>query len=136
MPFELTERINRHLTDDKIGWLTTVTPSGRPAPRPIWFIWDGTAATIYSVNNGAKLRHIATNDQVTLHFGREDGFDIVVIGGRAEIVPDAPLPSQVPALAAKYADLVVKMGQSTQWWDENYSTAIRFTPERAWTIGD
>jgi PPOX class probable F420-dependent enzyme len=139
MPFELTEQISRHLTEDKVGWLTTVTPSGKPAPRPIWFLWDGTAATIYSLNNSAKLRHIEANEHVTLHFGGADGNDVVVISGRAEIVPDAPVPSQVPALLAKYERLVQKMGlamnQPTDWWDKNYSTAIRVTPERVWTIG-
>jgi PPOX class probable F420-dependent enzyme len=91
MAFELTERIERHLTGDLIAWLTTVTPAGRPAPRPVWFVWDGAAIVIYSLNRGAKLRHIQANDQVAVHFNSNaDGGDIVVISGRAELVPDAP----------------------------------------------
>ena len=94
MPFELTERIERHLAGDIIAWLTTVTPAGRPAPRPVWFVWDGAAITIYSLNNSAKLRHIDANDQVTVHFNSTpDGGDVVVIGGRASRIPDAPPPS-------------------------------------------
>ena len=91
MAFELTGRIERHLASDLIAWLTTVTPAGRPAPRPVWFVWDGAAITIYSLNYGAKLRHIQANDQVAVHFNSSaDGGDVVVISGRAERVPDAP----------------------------------------------
>jgi PPOX class probable F420-dependent enzyme len=64
----LTEQVQRHLSDEAIAWLTTVTPSGRPAPRPVWFFWDGTAITVYSQPDAAKLRHIAANDHVTVHF--------------------------------------------------------------------
>ena len=86
MVFELTDRIERHLAVDLIAWLTTVTPAGRPAPRPVWFVWDGSAITIYSLNDSAtrglpgrarpgrpvsaKLRHLQVNDQVAVHFTR------------------------------------------------------------------
>ena len=49
MAFELTGQIEKHLTGDQIVWLTTVTPTGRPAPRPVWFVWDGTVVTIYTL---------------------------------------------------------------------------------------
>jgi PPOX class probable F420-dependent enzyme len=135
MAFELTERIQRHLTGDLIAWLTTVTPAGRPAPRPVWFVWDGAAIVIYSLNQGAKLRHIQANDQVAVHFNSNaDGGDIVVISGRAEFVPDAPPPSQFPGLLDKYAGAISRMGQTAQWYDDEYGVALRVSPERAWTI--
>ena len=115
MPFELTERIERHLAGDIIAWLTTVTPAGRPAPRPVWFVWDGAAITIYSLNNGAKLRHIQANNQVAMHFNSSpDGGDAVVIRGRAELVPDAPAPSRYPGLLDKYAARIAQMGRTPQ----------------------
>jgi PPOX class probable F420-dependent enzyme len=135
MAFELTERIERHLTGDLIAWLTTVTPAGWPAPRPVWFVWDGAAIIIYSLNQGAKLRHIQANDQVTVHFNSSaDGGDIVVISGRAELVPGAPPPSQFPGLLDKYAAAISRMGQSPQWYDDEYGVALRVTPERVWTL--
>ena len=33
MAFELTGQVEKHLVNDQIVWLTTVTPAGRPAPR-------------------------------------------------------------------------------------------------------
>ena len=135
MPFELTERIERHLAGDIIAWLTTVTPAGRPAPRPVWFVWDGAAITIYSLNGSAKLRHIQANDQVTVNFNSTpDGGDVVVIGGRASLIHDAPPPSRFPGLLDKYGARIQQMGRAPQWYDDNYGVALRVTPERAWTI--
>jgi PPOX class probable F420-dependent enzyme len=134
MAFELTAQIEKHLANDRIVWLTTVTPSGRPAPRPVWFMWDGTDVVIYSQPTGAKLKHIAANDQVSLHFNcTPDGRDVVVISGRAEVLQGAPLPSEVPAMLEKYQSLAQELGHTFEWFNA-YSTAVRVTPERSWTI--
>jgi PPOX class probable F420-dependent enzyme len=134
MAFELTGQIEKHLANDKIVWMTTVTPAGRPAPRPVWFLWDGTAVIIYSQPNGAKLKHIAANDQVSLHFNCTPyGGDVVVISGRAEVLQGAPLPSEVPGIRDKYRDRIEAMGHTQEWYN-SYNTAIRVIPERSWTI--
>lgn len=137
MAFELTERTERHLTGDQIAWLVTVTPTGRPAPRPVWFVWDGAAIIIYSLNQGAKIRHIQANNQVAVHFNSDaGGGDVVVISGRAEFFTDAPPPSEFPGLLDKYAAAISRMGRTPQWYDDEYGVALRVTPERAWTISD
>ncbi len=41
MGFEMTDQVRRRLTEDTLIWLTTVSPSGRPAPRLVWFMWTG-----------------------------------------------------------------------------------------------
>ena len=134
MAFELTGQIEKHLVNDHIVWLTTVTPAGRPAPRPVWFMWDGAAVTIYSQPSGAKLKHIAANDQVSLHFNSTpSGADVVVISGRAEVLNGAPRPSEVPGMLDKYRETIQAMGYTQEWYD-SYNTAIRVTPERAWTV--
>jgi PPOX class probable F420-dependent enzyme len=134
MAFELTDQIEKHLANDKIVWLTTVTPVGRPAPRPVWFLWDGTTVLIYSQPEAAKLRHIAGNDHVSLNFNcSEGGGDVVVISGRAEIETAAPAPSAVPKMLQKYIGSIEAMGYTKEWYDA-YDTAIRVTPERAWTV--
>jgi PPOX class probable F420-dependent enzyme len=135
MALELTEQIKRHLTDDLIAWLTTVSPAGWPAPRPVWFVWDGSAITIYSLNDSAKLRHIDNNDRVAVNFDSADGSDVVVLWGRAARVPDAPAPSQFPGLLDKYGDRIGQMGQTLQWYDDNYGAGLRIVPERVFKIG-
>ena len=125
MAFELTEQIEKHLRDDQIVWLTTVTASGRPAPRPVWFLWDGTTVLIYTLPDGAKLKHIAANDQVSLNFNcTPGGGDVVVISGRAEVIQGAPPPSAVPGMLDKYAGTIREMGYTQEWYD-SYNTAIR-----------
>jgi hypothetical protein len=57
-----------------------------------------------------------------------------VISGRAGLIPGAPPPSQFPGLLDKYAAVISRMGQTAQWYDDEYGVALRVTPERAWTI--
>lgn len=134
MVFELNGQIDRHLRDDKIVWLTTVTSLGRPAPRPVWFVWDGTHITTFSEPDTAKLRHIAANDQVSLNFNcTPGGRDVATISGRAEVLEGTPPPSAFPGLLDKYLDTIRGMGNSQDWYDK-YSITIRITPERAWAF--
>jgi PPOX class probable F420-dependent enzyme len=132
MAFELSKQVERRLADDEIAWLTTVTPDGKPAPRPVWFVWDGESIVIYSMNGAARLRYIERNPQVTVHFNSSGGGDIVVISGRAEHLADAPPPSEFPGLLDKYGPAIKRMGQTPQWYDDNYGVALRVTPERSW----
>jgi len=132
MAFELTEQVKRRLTTDEVAWLTTVTPDGKPAPRPVWFVWDGEAIVIYSMNGAARLRYIEHNPQVTVHFNSAGGSDIVVISGTARRLPDAPPPSEFPGLLDKYGTLIQRMGETPEWYDNNYGVGLRVTPERSW----
>jgi PPOX class probable F420-dependent enzyme len=135
MGFELSEQIERHLIGDQIAWLTTVTPTGWPSPNAVWFVWDGAAITVYSLNTGAKLRHVQASDKVAVHFDSgAGGGDIVVIYGRASVVPDAPPPSRFPGFLDKYLPAIDAMGRTAQWYDDEYSTALRIVPEHARTI--
>lgn len=135
MSFELTEQIERHLIGNQTAWLTTVTPSGWPSPHLVWFIWDGDAITVYSVTDGAKVRHIEANGRVTVHFDSgPGGSDVVVISGRAARIPDPPPPSEYPGFLDKYQPRIDAMGQTVAWYDEGYRTALRIIPERARTI--
>jgi PPOX class probable F420-dependent enzyme len=134
MTFELTEQLQRHLSEKAVVWLTTVTPSGRPAPRPVWFFWDGSGLTVYSQPDAAKLRHIEANDRVSLHFSENaSGGDVAVISGRARRLADAPLPTMNHDYQEKYSALVQQAGFTAEWLD-SFSVAIRVTPERSWAM--
>jgi hypothetical protein len=70
-----------------------------------------------------------------VHFNSSaEGSEVVVISGTAELLAGARPPSQYPGLLQKYAPLIERMGREAQWYDDNYSTAMRITPVRAWTI--
>jgi PPOX class probable F420-dependent enzyme len=132
MAFELTKQAERRLTADEVAWLTTVTPQGKPAPRPVWFVWDGQAIVVYSMNGAARLRYIEHNPQVTVHFNSDGGGDILVISGTARHLPDAPKPSEFPGLLDKYGPVIERMRQTPAWYDDNYGEAILITPDRIW----
>jgi PPOX class probable F420-dependent enzyme len=135
MGFEMTERLRHRIETERIMWLTTVTLSGRPAPRPIWFVWDGDAFVIYSKPRTAKLRHIDENDRVTLHFNSDElGRDVIVIAGRARRVRD-PLPaSQFPGYLDKYGDRLPHIGHDPASYDAAYRIALRVSPDGSWSL--
>jgi len=140
MAFGMTEQVRRRLAEDTLVWLTTVSPSGRPAPRLVWFMWteeSGSAGSclIYSQPDAAKLRHIAANDRVTLNFNSDAlGGDAVVLAGRAEVASKAPPPESLPGLLEKYADLLGAIGMAAEQFTSVYTVAIRVIPDHAWTI--
>lgn len=70
---ELGARVARHLREETVVWLTTVTPSGAPLPRPVGFLWDGGANVSMYSQPGARVRNIGRNPKVTIHLGAVHG---------------------------------------------------------------
>jgi PPOX class probable F420-dependent enzyme len=136
MAFEVTDHIRRHLVEDRVLWLTTVTPAGRPIPRPIWFFFDDAHILIYSLNTAVRVANIRANEQVSLHFNSSaEGEDAVEISGRAQIVASAPLPSANGLYMSKYGhDIEVATDFDLESVDRDYRTLIEITPLRSWTV--
>ena len=123
------ERVERHLRDDVVAWLTTVSADGTPQPNPIWFIWDGASFLIYSLRNAARLGHIARNPHVSLNFdGNGRGGDILVFTGIAHISPDDPPADKNAMYLAKYRTAIDGNFGGPVAFSARYSTPIRFTP--------
>ena len=128
---EFGARAVRRLTDDTIGWLTTVSADGTPQPSPIWFLWDGETVLIYSQPNTPKLRHIAANPRVSLNLdGNGRGGDIVILTGEARIDDAAPSSAALPSYQAKYAAGIRQLGMTADSFAQAYSVPIRFTPAK------
>ena len=128
---EFGARVARRLNDEPMGWLTTTAADGTPQPSPIWFLWDGETALIYSQPNTPKLRHIAANPRVSLNLdGDGRGGDIIILTGEAR-VDDAIQPAnQHPEYLAKYANGIQRIGMTPESFAQAYSVPIRFTPAR------
>lgn len=125
------ERVARHLRDDIVIWLTTVSDAGAPQPNPVWFYWDGASFLIYSLPDALRLRHIAANARVSLHFpGNGLGGDIVIFTGAARIATDEPPADQNAAYIAKYQARVDASFGGAAPFAQRYSTPIRVTPEK------
>ena len=122
-------RVTRHLEDDQIVWLTTVGPDGTPQPSPVWFLWDGDAALIYSQASAPKLRNIAGHSRVSLNFNcTPGGGDVVIITGDSWIDAEAPPASAVSAYIEKYSQGLRDIGLTPDAFAQTYSVALRVRP--------
>lgn len=121
----------RRLETELIVWLTTVTPDGQPQSSPVWFLWDGGEFLVYSLAVTPRVRNIRANPRVSVNLNSDaTASDVVTIEGEARIVPDAPLPSGVPAMIAKYRHLIEQSGWTVDKYAADYPTAIRIRPTR------
>lgn len=123
---EFGARVARHLREELIVWLTTVTPAGAPLPRPVGFVWDGGEnVSVYS-QPGARIRNIARNPKVTLNFGGDgEGGDIVILSGTAEVDESGQSAVEDAAHAAKYATEFERFGMTAESYAQRFSVPVR-----------
>ena len=123
---EFGARVARHLREETIVWLTTVTPSGAPLPRPVGFLWDGgDNVTMYS-QPGTRIRNIGHNPKVTLNFrGAADGGDIVVLSGRAVVDESGSGAAENAEWVAKYGAEFERAGMTAESFAQRFSVPVR-----------
>ncbi len=127
---EFGARVERRLRDEEVIWLTTIDGDRRPQPSPVWFLWDGETMLIYSETAKPKVRNIAANPHVALNFDSDDGDNIVIFSGEAQIVDDAPSADHDPAYLAKYGEAIKRIGHSPETFAAQYSVEIRVRPTK------
>ncbi len=128
---ELGQRTLQRIQSERVIWLTTMSPSGIPQPRPVWFVWDGEAFTVYSTAGAKKILHIAHNANVALHFNtNEAGEDIQVILGIAQIDANMVLSKHNVAYSEKYRPGILGLGMNEDKYSALFCVAIRIVPTR------
>jgi PPOX class probable F420-dependent enzyme len=124
------------LANDKIGWLTTVTPGGQPQTMPIWFLWQDGELLVYGDYRARRNVNLATNPRVSLHLSDNgEGDDIVVVEGEARIDPDYPQVGDNPAYLAKYGAWIDQHLGGPAKMAQTYSMPIRISPTRGLSFG-
>ncbi len=124
-------RVARRLRDEQVIWLTTVRADGTPEPSPVWFLWDGSTFLIYSQPDKPKLRNIARDPKVALHFNSDPaGDDVVIFTGEAKVDTGVPPATQVPDYLAKYRQGIRNIGMTPDSFAQSYSVPIRVTPTK------
>jgi PPOX class probable F420-dependent enzyme len=123
---EFGARVAGHLREETLVWLTTVTPSGAPLPRPVGFLWSGgNDIAVYS-QPGARIRNIRQNPKVTLNFrGDANGGDIVVLTGLAEVDEYASSAAENGAWVDKYAKEWARAGMTAESFAQRFSIPVR-----------
>ena len=128
---EFGGRVARHLRDDVVVWLTTVSGSGGPLPSPVWFLWDGAESMLIYSLPSARIRNLTANPLVSLNFdGDRRGGDIVVLSGTAAEDPEAPAADANSNYLAKYRAQIERIGHTPESFAEKYCVALRVTITR------
>ena len=118
-------RVARHLREEIVVWMTTVTPGGAPLPMPVWFIWDGGDMIRMHSRRSARVRNLAANPHVSLNFsGDGRGGDIVVLSGTAT-AGDTPPADQDTEYLAKYEEHIARIGMTHETFAQRYSVPVR-----------
>jgi PPOX class probable F420-dependent enzyme len=126
---EVSAKLAERLKSEQIIWITTVRADGTPQPTPVWFVWDNGTFLIYSQPNTQKLRNIAQNARVTLHFNTDmHGDEVIVITGEGLIDHGAFPADQTPAYLEKYADGIKSIDMTPASYAQSFSVAIRVKP--------
>lgn len=131
MTSEFGQRVERRLREEQIIWLVTVGASGTPQPSPVWFYWDGSTVLIFSQPNAPKIRNIAANPRVALHFNTDaEGGDVAVLTGEARVDPQAPGSHQVEPYLEKYREGILGLGMTAEQFGQSYSIPVHVTPTK------
>ncbi|OBF06814.1 PPOX class F420-dependent oxidoreductase [Mycobacterium sp. ACS4054] len=134
MSVELTQEVSQRLESDNFGWLTTVAKSGQPVPRLVWFYFDGTRLTVYTLPQAAKVAHIKRHPEVSLNLDSDgSGGGIIVIGGTATVDATGVNCRDDAPYWAKYRALAEELESQTGMSMEAFSTRLAITPTRVWT---
>ena len=123
---DLGARVARHLRDEIVVWMTTVTPAGEPLPMPVWFVWDGGELVRMHSRRSARVRNIEANPHVSLNFsGDGRGGDIVVLSGRATAGAGLPRADEDPEYLEKYREHIARIGMTPATFTQRYEVPVR-----------
>lgn len=87
------EHVVQRVAPSRNYWLATVTPDGRPHPRPVWGVWLDDHLHFGGGRGTRKAHNLEANPHVSIHL--EDGWDVVIIEGVAEEVLDEDLQTRL-----------------------------------------
>ena len=119
-------RAARHLREETVVWLTTVTPKGAPLPSPVWFLWEGEDSVLMYSMPSTRITNLKDNPRVTLNFdGDRLGGDIVVFSGTATVDRELPRADANESYLRKYSEGLTRLGSTPEAFAQKYSEPVR-----------
>ena len=129
--FDERPDIQARLEDELIVWMTTVNLDGQPQTSPVWYVVQGESFVIYSLDGTPRTRNIRANPLVSLNLNSTpSGGEVVVIEGRAELVPQGPPASEDDEYVAKYRTDMEDLGMTPESFARDYPVRIHVQPTR------
>jgi PPOX class probable F420-dependent enzyme len=124
--------IDRRLRTEPIIWFGTVSSPGAPHLVPMWFLWEKSALFLFSLPDTRNLRDLAVNASVVALDAADQGYDIVILEGRAILMNDPQVTAMMPSFMTKYAEIPRRWPPEA--WAKKFSQVIRVTPTKltAW----
>lgn len=123
--------VDQRLRGEPMIWLSSVRPDDRPHLVPVWFLWDGEHILIYSQPGKQKVRNLQHSQHVVLALDTaDDGGDVVIIEGTAELLDPAGPTMNLPAFVEKYKTQMQLMQSDPEALAKEYSQGIRVTPTK------
>nr|HET6903439.1 TIGR03667 family PPOX class F420-dependent oxidoreductase [Ktedonobacteraceae bacterium] len=123
--------IDQRLRSDIMIWFNTVRADGRPHSVAVWFLWDGEQFLIFSRPKTQKVRNVRQNPHVVLALDNTDnGEDVIVVEGTAELITDPDVNATIAAYSQKYASELKSMDTTAEAMSKDYSQGIRITPTK------
>jgi PPOX class probable F420-dependent enzyme len=100
---DLSDEVTRKLKRERYAWLTTVGPTGVPAPMLTWFCFDGVNFTLYTPARASRVAHVFERPEVSLHLESDGiGGGVIAVGGRAAVTAEGVDPRDDREFWAKY----------------------------------
>ena len=128
---ERDAHIDQRLREDRIIWLGSMRPDGRPHLVAVWFLWTGKDLLIFSKPNRQKTRNLRRNPYVMVALDNTNlGIDPITLEGEAELLDDPDVNTTLPDYVAKYGARITGIGYTPSTMSQVYSQAIRITPTK------
>ena len=129
--FDERPDIQERLDVEIVAWMTTVNPEGQPQSSPVWFLARDEDIVVYSLTGTPRTRNIAANPRISLHLNSTpSGGQLVIIEGRAEIIPDPVSAEDDEAYVTKYQAEMEVLGMTPASFSADYPVRIHIRPTR------
>ena len=132
MPEMTSEQRDAFLKVTRIAKLATLQADGSPTIVPVWFEWDGAAATVFTSRKSPKIKRLRADPRVALSVEEPVGMSEawVTIEGTVTIESDGGI-ELARRLAARYysPDRVAAVMPSWEKMADEW-VVLRITPAR------
>ena len=123
-------RIEERLSADRVYWIATVGPTGRPRVRPVDGLYLDRTIWVGGSPATRWVQEAESHPAVSVHLDGSD--EVIIVEGDAEVIEpmDRAFADRLAAASnAKYPEY----GMTADFYERNGSLAIRLRKVIAWT---